>query len=172
MHLTLSLQYPYSQVYFTELNSCKRSHNFAVNKNNCALHVLSERGPCSLLNVKWWWRDVSARRKKRKKEKTSTRRRRGLLQGYHEYEHWLHHAIITKLLTVPRRMRGPDSTHLNRCPLPPTGLRLSTYESRPAKDHLTITPVSVTQDQGGCWEKGQGERRAKYLVFCQQSDLK
>lgn len=68
MHLTLSLQYPYSQVYFTELNSCKRSHKFAVNKNNCALHVLSERGPCSLLNVKWWWRDVSARRKKRKRK--------------------------------------------------------------------------------------------------------
>lgn len=67
MHLTLSLQYPYSQVYFTELNGCKRSHKFAVNKNNCALHVLSERGPCSLLNVKWWWRDVSARRKKKKR---------------------------------------------------------------------------------------------------------
>lgn len=39
-------------------------------------------------------------------KKTSICRRRDLLQGYHEYEHWLHHAIITKLLAVPWRMRG------------------------------------------------------------------
>lgn len=44
---------------------------------------------------------------------------------------------------------------------PPTGLRLSTYESRPAKDQLTIIPVSMTQDQGGCREKEQRERGAK-----------
>lgn len=99
-----------------------------------------------------------------KKKKTSINRRRVLLQGHHEYEHRLHCAIISKLLAVPWRMRGPDrveSTHLNRRPLPPTVFRLSTYESRAAKDHLTITPVSVAQDQGGCGEKE--EREAKEI---------
>lgn len=102
------------------------------------------------------------------KKKTSIRRRRGLLQGYHEYEHWLHHAIITKLPAVPWRMRGldwADSTHLNRWPLPPTALRLSTYESCAAKDHLTITPVSMTQDQGGCREKEQREGKKVSCIW-------
>lgn len=48
----------------------------------------------------------------------------------------------------------------HRQPLPPTTLRLSTDESCAVKDHLTITPVSVTQDQGGCREQEhwEGER--------------
>lgn len=95
-----------------------------------------------------------------RKKDTSICRRRVLLQGYHEYERWLHHAIIAKLLTVPPRMRGPDSTHLIHCPLPPTGLRLSTYESCPAKDHLTITPISTTQDQEGAMRR-KGRERAR-----------
>lgn len=73
------------------------------------------------------------REREKKKMETCIRRWGGLLQGYHEYEHWLHHAIISKLLLVPQRQRGPHSTHLNRCPLPPTGLRPSTYESCPTK---------------------------------------
>lgn len=103
-----------------------------------------------------------------KKNPTFFRWRRGLLQGHHEYEHWLHHAIITKLLTAPRRMRGPDSTHLSRSPLCPAGLTLSIYESCSAKYHLTMTPISVTWDQGGCWEKEQRVCVGMCLVFCQQ----
>ena len=118
--------------------------------------LLAKWGPRSSLNVKWWWGVVWERAEKQ----TSCRRRGDLLQGYHEYEQCLHHAIITKRLPPPRSMRGldrADSTHLNRWPLPPTALRLSTYERCAAKDHLTITPVSMTQDQGGCREKERWE---------------
>lgn len=74
-------------------------------------------------------------------------------------------------------MRGlgrADSTHLNRWPSP-LPLRSSSPRMRAAqqKDHLTITPVSTTQDQGGCGEReadegGRGER----AVFLWRSDLK
>lgn len=135
------------------------SHLFAVNKNNysCALHSFTLwMMPLQLVESEMMMkRCVRGGRKK-----TPINRRRGLLQGHHEYEHWLHHAIITKLLAVPRRMRGldrADTTHLNHWPLPPAVLRLSTYEGCAAKDHLTITPVSMTQDQGGCREKERRE---------------
>lgn len=144
----------------------KNNTKFAINKISPC-----EWSPCSLLNVKWWWRDVW---EWAENKKTSISRRRGLFQGYHEYEHWLRHTIISKLLAVSWRMRGldrADLTCLNHWPLPPTVLRLSTYESCAAKDHLTITPVSMTQDQGGCSEKEQREGK-KYLIYCRQSVLK
>lgn len=59
----------------------------------------------------------------------------------------------------PKGWEGHTRLRLSRCPLPPTELRPSTCESRPPKERLTITPVSVTQDQGACREKGPERQR-------------
>lgn len=101
----------------------------------------------------------------KEKKETRIRRRRGLLEGYHEYEHWLHHAIITKLLAAPWRMRALDSTHLSCCPPSLTGLRLSTHEGCPAKDRLIITPVSKIKEAAGrkSSERGGSKVPAKWF---------
>lgn len=90
-------------------------------------------------------------RERERKTETCIRRWGGLLQGYHEYEHWLHHAIISKLVhcapKAERTILEPTSTAV--LSLPP-GSDPPHMRAVQPKDHLTITLVSMTQDQGGC----------------------
>ena len=82
----------------------------------------------------------------------------------------IHHAIITKLPAVSWRIRGLDQmdvTLLSQWPPPHTSVRLSTYESCAAKDHLTITAVSVTQDQGGSREQKWWEGKSTWYIASQ-----
>lgn len=127
-----------------------------------ALYTLRNKwSPCSLLNVKWGWRDAWKKRHLLAGGEACFRVIMNINTGSTMQ-------LSTKLLAAPWRMRGldqTDSTHLIRWPLPPTGLKLSKCESYAAKDHRTITPISMTQDQGGCREK-EWRGGEKYLAHC------
>lgn len=71
--------------------------------------------------------------------------------------------LTLKLAAAPWRTRGADSSHLSRRPLPPTGLRPSTYEGCPAKTIWQLQPSAWHQIKEAvrrkCRQrKGGGER--------------
>lgn len=147
----------HSQVYLCSLTTIKHHKTFAINKNNYVWASCSPRtrGPRSSLNVKWRWGDVREGTEKRHLL-TGRESCLGVVMNMNtgftaqlSANYWL--CALKDERTAPSGVDPPQ-------PLAsPTHCAQTLHVRERQKDHLTITPVSMAQDQG-CSRRGRGEK--------------